>query len=173
MGYRTIIILVAVGLIAAACSGGATDEPVATTAVPTTVAPTTTAASEPAENPPVTATYDGSTCAYSGPNDLLEGPLEVTYVNDSDEDVGLHLAILPDTLTYVEYKTKVDAGEFVEQQEALWLNRAFEGFDHRGELTETAFVSAGEYTWTCVKFEGDGPPTGFIHGGLTPVGEIG
>lgn len=140
---------------------------------PSTAVPSTTAAPEPTANTVATVTYDGSSCSYDGANELGAGPLEVTYVNDSDEDVGLHIARLFDDTEYDQYQADMEALINVDpiSDTILWLNRGFEGFENRGELSETVVAAPGRLALTCVKFEGDGPPVAWIYAPVVPVTE--
>ncbi len=117
-------------------------------------------------------TYDGSDCSFDDPGELGVGPLEVTFVNNSDTEVGLHMAVLNDGAIYDEYKALMDSNEDLNgiSETYLWLNGIFEGQEPRGELSETVFVDAGAHAVTCVGWvNSDGPPDLHIHLGTIEV----
>lgn len=169
---RFITLMIALSVVVAACSSDATSVEDAGGGSPaTTTASTTTAAPEP-EVAVFIVTYDGTDCSFDDPDELGVGPLEVTFVNNSDTDVGLHMAVLNDGASYDEYKDLNEANQDLNgiSETYLWLNREFEGQGPRGELSETAFVDAGTHAVTCVGWvNSDGPPDLHIHLGTIEV----
>ncbi len=169
---RFITLMIALSVVVAACSSDATSGEDAGGGSPaTTTAPTTTAAPEP-EVAVFIVTYDGTDCSFDDPGALTEGPLEVTFVNNSDTEVGLHMAVLNDGAIYDEYKALMDSNEDLNgnSETYLWLNGIFEGQEPRGELSETVFVDAGAHAVTCVGWvNSDGPPDLHIHLGTIEV----
>lgn len=153
------IMLIAISVIAAACSSASAEQgeeaPTPTAATPPTTETTV------ARSAAATVTYDGTNCTYDGPDTFVAGPLDITYVNDSDLEVGLHMARLFDDTDYEQYKTDTLAGTDIDPISAtiLWLNRGFEGLENRGKLSESLTTAAGRHAPTCVKFTGDGPPS--------------
>ena len=55
-------------------------------------------------------TYGGSDCVYEGPDGLLAGPVDITFVNESDSDVGLDFRRLREGVTYEEFKRENTLG---------------------------------------------------------------
>ena len=173
------IMLIAISVIAAACSSASAeqgeDAPTLTTAATPTTATTTPPTTEATAAPgaAATVTYDGTNCTYDGPDEFTAGPLDITYVNDSDQDVGLHIARLFDDTDFEEYMTDMLAGTDVDpiSETVLWLNRGFEGLENRGELSENLTTVAGRHAPTCVKFTGDGPPSEWFFTPLIAVAE--
>ncbi len=92
-------------------------------------------------------------------------------MNDSDDDVGLHVARLFEGTTYEQFKEAMEANQDLSDisETILWLNRDFEGEENRGQLSETVVVSEGVHSVTCVIFDGDGPPVAYIHVGTIPA----
>ncbi len=96
----------------------------------------------------------------------------VTFINDSDMEVGLQIAVLNDGASYDEYKDLMDSNGDLDQlsDTYLWLNGIFEGLPPRGELSETVFVDAGTHPVTCVGWvDSDGPPDLRNHAGTITV----
>ena len=158
------ILLIAVSVMAAACSSASADQSDEAGTPPTTVAtPATTAATTTAAAPDATATV-----TYDGPGEFAVGPLDITYVNDSDQDVGLHMATLFSSTDYGQYKTDMLDGRDVDPLSitVLWLNRGFEGLENRGEMNESLPALAGKHAPTCVKFGTNGPSEWFF---MAPV----
>ncbi len=124
----------------------------------------------------LTVTYDGSECSYRGPKELKEGPLDVTFVNDSDIDVGLGVRRLRDGVTYDELKAAVRTDLPAPHHLAkavLWLHRGSKGLEPRGELSETIFASKAMHALVCVLQTSYGTPKAFSHAGVVPVDAAG
>ncbi len=136
-------VLVALAFVAAACAGDEASEP----------------------GTAFTVTYDGTDCAYEGADTLAAGTVDLTFVNDSDEDVGLSTRKLVGDYTWDDFVATTSDEEQLEVSTSLsWLNRAFEGKENRGELMETVTVTAGTVALLCVKFApNDGPPSDFYN----------
>ena len=121
----------------------------------------------------ITVTYDGTDCAYTGAETLAAGTVAITYVNDSDEDVGLSTRMLNGDYTWDDFVATTSDAEVAEVSRSVsWLNRALEGQENRGELMETVELAEGTVALMCVKFApNDGPPTDFYN--VQPVEVVG
>ena len=109
-------------------------------------------------------TYDGSDCSYSGPESLTAGSVNLTYVNDSEDDVGVSFRQLNAGFTWDDFVNSTDANYDTVSSDIIWINRAFRGLENRGEIEETVGVAEGAVAIRCVKFApNDGPPTDFYN----------
>ena len=102
LARRVVVALVGLALLSAACESGddgaetaqTTAAPTTTTTVAstttTTVASTTTTTAA-REAIALTLTFHGDSCTYEGPTELTPGPVELTYLNESEEIAALNL----------------------------------------------------------------------------------
>ena len=125
-----------------------------------------TAASSGSEVPRLT--FDGSDCAYDGPQEVPAGLVAVDVVNESDGFVNVFVGLLDDGRTVEEF-----AGEFeTEPVRGLSFYGEYIAADMGGQppadAGETArweaTLAAGEYVMTCTERAGS-----WFGSGLTVV----
>jgi hypothetical protein len=101
-------------------------------------------------------TREGTRCVYEGPEELVAGAVNVVFFNAVDEKVGFHFARLHEDVAYSMYRETIQH-EPVDgiSDLVMYLNRADEGLEFRGELSQTATVTPGLHALTCVVYEGN------------------
>ena len=112
-----------------------------------------TVAASPIERQAIAVTFDGVTCHYEGPDKLVEGPLDVTLVNESDTDVGLDVRRLKEGVTYEDFTTAAVPSRPTPRHLAtglLWIHRLSRGLEIRGELSNTVYASEAQHALLCL-----------------------
>ena len=115
------------------------------------------------ESPPddeaavILVTHEAGECVYDGPSQFQAGDVEIRFLNNSDDDVGLDFSRLDEGKTWDDYVAYVDSDEAASGS-PQWvttvaqLNRDTEGLENRGELVEETTMIAGEHALTCILF---------------------
>jgi hypothetical protein len=112
-----------------------------------------TVAASPTGRQAITVTFDGVTCHYEGPDRLVEGPLDVTLVNESDTDVGLAVRRLKEGVTYGEFTAAAVPSRPAPRHLAtglLWIHRLSRGLEIKGELSNTFYASEAQHALLCL-----------------------
>ena len=105
----------------------------------------------------ILVTYEAGECVYDGPSQFQAGDVEIRFVNNSDDDVGLDFSRLDEGKTWDDYLAYVDSDEAASGSPewvttVAQLNRDTEGLENRGELVEEATMIEGEHALTCILF---------------------
>jgi hypothetical protein len=82
ISLRRLILFTAVVLLLPSCSDTA-DDSADTTLAPTTTT-TTTTTTDAVDPVPLRLTFNGESCTYEGATELTPGPVELTFLNESE-----------------------------------------------------------------------------------------
>ena len=108
---RRLILFSAVVLLLPSCSDTADDSAdttlaptttTTTTAAPattTTAAPTTTTTTDAVDPVPLRLTFDGESCTYEGMTELTPGPVELVFLNESEEAAAVNMVSIDEGYT--------------------------------------------------------------------------
>jgi hypothetical protein len=91
---RRLILFTAVVLLLPSCSDTADDS------ADTTLAPTTTTTATDAVDPvPLRLTFDGESCTYKGMTELTPGPVQLVFLNESEEPAAVNMVSIDEGYT--------------------------------------------------------------------------
>ena len=172
-------LLVVLALVVGACgtSDSGADDVESTTAstTSTTIGPTTTAATaspsatENSEAVLLDLTFDGESCTFDGPTELTQGPIVLTFHNESDVDAAVNFLELLEGKT-IEDVIEYNGPEPTQRHHPSWSrelgswSRVSAGSSHEWE----AYLEPASYFMVCAQLA---PPISVWLGtGLTVVG---
>jgi hypothetical protein len=139
---RRLILFTAVVLLLPSCSDTADDS------ADTTLAPTTTTTTAPATDTdaidpvPLRLTFDGESCTYEGMTEFTPGPVELVFLNESEEPAAVNMVSIDEGYTLQDNIETFGPDEPSTGHHPWWTREL-----GTGQSTPPARATTGKGTW--------------------------